>query len=228
MTPFDAVAFVAMLMAFYAEVTPANFVKARAERPEYFAGGVIFGSKGDKLRLPDGREFDCIINAGMPVQFRSWAAQLIDPSAPGDADPFPLEDGPLVPLDETLVLPAPAPTEFTDLVAGQLAEFGASDDQLEHAGAAVVEFGDGTALGDAFDGVVEPAATHHQAFRTALDGDDIADEIAITEAQGGDVQTQKTALDEDAPPDLQEPDPGAPPDATGEPIPPGTPGEPPQ
>jgi hypothetical protein len=63
-TPFDPVALLAMLQAFYPTPSGAALAQARAERPEYFAGGELFGSKGDKLRLGDGRVFDCIFAAG--------------------------------------------------------------------------------------------------------------------------------------------------------------------
>jgi hypothetical protein len=96
MTPFDAVALLAMLLAFYPTVNASELARARRERPEYFAGGTLLGSKGDKLRLPDGRIFDLIQNAGgLPGQQR-W--QVIEPG-PSVPEPWPLEAGPLTPID---------------------------------------------------------------------------------------------------------------------------------
>src|SRR4051812_36178944 len=122
-----------MLRAFYPEVTPANFALARSVRPEYFAGGVIFGTKGDKLRLPDGRVFDCIVNAGLSVALRSWAPQLVDPTAGGADDPFALEEGRLTPLDEDFTLPPRDDSGFTALVAGELAALEHDDGILAQA-----------------------------------------------------------------------------------------------
>jgi hypothetical protein len=75
-TPFDPFALLSMLLAFYPAVSPAAFAQARRERPEYFAGGSIIGSKGDKLQLPDGRVFDCIFASGGPLSGQRW--QVLD------------------------------------------------------------------------------------------------------------------------------------------------------
>jgi hypothetical protein len=57
---FDPGTLPQLLAAFYPVVTPAHFALARQEHPDWFGDGVIFGSKGDKLRFPDGRQYDCI------------------------------------------------------------------------------------------------------------------------------------------------------------------------
>ncbi len=56
MTPFDAAALLAMLTAFYPDVSIATLAQARSDRPSYFAGGALVGA-GDRLQLGDGRIF---------------------------------------------------------------------------------------------------------------------------------------------------------------------------
>jgi hypothetical protein len=119
-TPFDPDALLAMLLAFYPTPSAAALRQARAERPDYFAGGTLIGSKGDKLRLGDGRVFDLVFaSGGLPGQQR-W--QVIDvTNDPGSAgDPFALEAGPLTPIDSTDVWPGSPAPGFESYVAGEL------------------------------------------------------------------------------------------------------------
>ena len=44
--------------------TPQDLQRAYQERPEWFEGAQIFGSKGDKIRFADGKEYDVINAAG--------------------------------------------------------------------------------------------------------------------------------------------------------------------
>jgi hypothetical protein len=218
-TPFDPSALVAMLRAFYPAVSAAAFVLARRERPEYFAGGVIFGSKGDKLRLPDTREFDCIVAAGGPASGRSWQCSLIDPTATGDDDPFALEDGPLVPLDEDTTIGPRSDPGFEALVAGELDALDHSDDRLAAAQQAAVEF-DGVAdLEQAFGEFIEPADEAHGATTSALDADPISDVLEATADHERVIDAALPDYDEPEPPDVPEPDPGDSPDE-GKPEPP--------
>jgi hypothetical protein len=207
-TPFDPVALVAMLVAFYPVVSAAAFLRARSERAEYFAGGTIFGSKGDKLRLPDGREFDCIVAAGGPVSGRRWQCSLIDPNAPGGVDPFPLEDGPLAPLDEEIQIFPGDDESFEALVAGHLAGFGSSAEQLDDAASAVAESDGSGALEDSFARTIEPAIVAAAANELALDA---VDPSEVAQAADGNVTTidDKEPTDvEDEPPDIPDPNPG--------------------
>lgn len=66
MTPFDPSALVAILSAFYPDVSTASLAKARAERPGVFQGGTLVGD-GSQLQLPDGRLFDLIGPRGWQV-----------------------------------------------------------------------------------------------------------------------------------------------------------------
>lgn len=155
MTPFDDRALLAMLLAFYPIASPAAFARARQERPEYFAAGVIFGSKGDKLRLPDGREFDCIIAAGLPGSSR-WQVALIVPGEDGDG-PFPLEPGPLTPLDGGDEPPAVDPATFAGLLGGAFESLGASAATIDAAHSALAETADAAQLADGGGGELEDA-----------------------------------------------------------------------
>jgi hypothetical protein len=218
-TPFDPSALVAMLIAFYPAVSGAAFAQARRERPEYFAGGTIFGSKGDKLRLPDLREFDCIVAAGGPPAGRRWTCSYIDPNAPVVDDPFALEEGPLIPLDEEQpIFPGGDPT-FESIVAGALEPLDGADNVLDGAGQAIVTFTGADALDRQYRAQVEPAAVAHAATRAALEQDDPADVIDATNAQDPEINAAREDYVEDPPPDAPEPDPGDPP-GDGPPKPP--------
>jgi hypothetical protein len=221
-TPFDQVALVAMLLADYPAVSSAAFARARVEQPAYFAGGVIFGSKGDKLRLPDGREFDCIVAAGGPAADRRWQCALIDPNAPGVDDPFALDDGPLAPLElEPVTLGGGE--SFEAMTARAFDDLRGADDAL--AGITVdVAAGD---IGDRLEGSyrdnIEPAAAAHDGIRAALDEDDPIDVVAATGSHDGAIDQARNDYTEPAPPDSPEPDPGSPPGDTGDGPTPGPP-----
>ncbi len=212
MTPFDPWALLAMLLAFYPTVSAAAFAQARRERPEYFAGGRIVGSGGDKLQLPDGRIFDYILAVDGPAAGRRWIMLDVtnDPGAP--ASPFALEPGPLVPLDEEFTLPPGAGPMFENLVAGELEAFGASDGQLHTASVAIVEFSGAALLEDAYEREIVPALDAHSAFASSLDADDVGTELEAAEDHGRIIDGTETEYDEDPPDDLPEPDPGRAPD----------------
>ena len=213
MTPFDPVALVAMLVAFYSPPSVPKLQQARAERPTYFAGGTLRGTSGEKLFLPDGRIFDLIFAVDGPVAQRRYQALDVT-TATGDPDPFPLEPGPLDPLDEEApIFPTPRTGEFTSLVAEELAGFGASDQQLELAGVAVAEFGGATALEASSAQLLGPAAEHHAAMRVALDLDDPAEELEAAGLTRGTIEAAVNEYADDPPPDIAEPEPGVtPPD----------------
>lgn len=211
MTPFDPAALLAMLLAFYPVVSAAAFSQARAERPEYFAGGVIFGSKGDKLRLPDGRQFDCIKAAGGPASGRRWTCSLIDPTAPGEPDPFPLEDGPLVPADEDAAIGPALTWDLESRWASEMGALAGTDGVLATAATAAAEFPGAADLEDSYARTIEPAAAAHVAIRQALDGDDPSDELGAIDDHGNIIAATEPDYIEDPTPDIAEPDPGTPP-----------------
>lgn len=200
-----------MLLAFYPAVSGAAFGRARAERPDYFAGGVIFGSKGDKLRLPDGREFDCIAAAGGPAAGRRWQCALIDPTAPAVDDPFALEDGPLAFVDELAPIFPGGDPSFEALVADHLGAFGGDDDRLSQGAQDVITFPGAGDLEDSYARHIEPALDNHANIRAALDADDPSDVIDATNAHDPEIDSARDEYVEDPPPDTSEPDPGRPP-----------------
>jgi hypothetical protein len=214
MTPFDPDALVAMLQAFYPVPSGAALAQARAERPAYFANGTLFGSKGDKLQLPDGRVFDCILASGGPVAGRRWQALPVTPGT-GD-DPFPLEIGPLTPVDETVNYFGfgTAPT-MVSIVSDQLSALDGSEGQLDGVQLNVEQFdpaGAGAALDD---GALEDATNAHEDASTIADGQSFADVTDATSGQRGGVNDTRTGYDDPPPPDADVPDPGDPPAKTG-------------
>jgi hypothetical protein len=211
-TPFDPFALVAMLSAFYPVVTPANFARARAERPEYFAGGFIMGSKGDKLTLPDGRVFDCIFAAGAPVTERRWICIDVTNEKGGPVDAFPLEPGPLVPLDEAIVIFGDGGTDFAGLVGGHLADFGGSEGLLDRAAHDVTETPIDVSIAAGYAQTIDPAGEQNAAIRAALNADNPVDVLERAEAHNGVVDSESGKYDEEAPPDIEAPYPGEPPD----------------
>lgn len=116
MTPFNGPALLVMLQTFYPIVGPAALARARQERPDYFAGGVIIGKEGDALLLPDARVFDLIFNVNTPIQ--RWQLLEVTGGGPlGPDDPLRNVEGPLTPIDESaFVEPNPQPV-FAPLVA---------------------------------------------------------------------------------------------------------------
>ncbi len=155
MTPFDGTALLAMLLAFYPTPSPAALVQARAERPEYFSGATLIGRSGDKFQLPDGRIFDVIFAVdGAPSQ-RRW--QMIE-AVPGDAsaDPWPLEEGPLTPLDEPIDAPAPD-AMFLGIVGGGLDSLGASAETVDAAHSTLADGAAAAELADAGGGELDDA-----------------------------------------------------------------------
>lgn len=205
MTPFDPIALLAMLHAFYPVVGPAALARARRERPDYFASADLVGTGGDKIRLPDGRIFDCIFDVGGPNTHWQMIEVGSGPGGPVEDDPFALEPGPLVPIDLS-AWPAPtfAPV-FQPLVAGALAELGASGDILETAASTITEHSSPAPLLDAFARTIGPAEEQLAAEGYALDAADPSDVLAQVGGQRRRIDTETGVFDEappaDTPPD---------------------------
>lgn len=116
--PFNSLALLVMLRALYQDVSPASLRRARYERPEYFAGGELAGAAGDRLRLADGREFSLIAGGDGPAP--SWDIHMV--AGPrGDAT-YPLEAGPLTPIDPSQFPTFTGEPVFSPLLASYLAE----------------------------------------------------------------------------------------------------------
>lgn len=211
MTPFDPFALVAMLTVFYPVVSSASLARAFAERREYFAGGRLTGSKGDKLTLPDGRVWDLIFAAGGPPAARRWQALDVTEDGPAPNDPFALEDGPLTYLDEELGTLPPIGETFEALVAGHLAAFGDSDGLLARAAVDVAEFDGARRVADDYDRTIVPALEGHANVGRALDGQDLGDELDAAGGAGEIIDATGPLYDDPPPADLPEPDPGDPP-----------------
>jgi hypothetical protein len=171
-TPFDPFALLSMLLAFYPAVSPAAFAQARRERPEYFAGGSIIGSKGDKLQLPDGRVFDCIFASGGPLSGQRWQVLDVTNATASGSDGFALEAGPLTPLDEQTPLASLTATSFEGIVADELSAFGDSDGLLHAAADAAARFDGSADLEQARGSCSAPPASITTATTRALDGDE--------------------------------------------------------
>jgi hypothetical protein len=136
--PFDPGALPRLLETFYPVVTPANLALARQEFPDWFGGGVLFGSKGDKLRLPDGREYDLILASGGPIAGRRWQATLIDPTAVSADDVFARDEGSLTTIDEDVWTPVHEST-FTGLIGQFVSDTRGVDAAYDRASRPVVD-----------------------------------------------------------------------------------------
>jgi hypothetical protein len=219
MTPFDGAALVAMLQAFYPAVTRAALERARRDRPAYFAGGVLFGTQGEKLRLGDGRVFD--------LAFDAWTArsrwQAIDVTAGGETEPqpFPLEPGALDPLDEDVVVIVSVEPVFEPLVSERLAELAGSDDGLFGARDTIAAAASPAALDWAFDtsaGLAEVTVVDELGAIDTLRPEGVA---AASEGLGTSAGGAIDDYRDDGPDDIDVPDPGGPPDPEEpEPLPP--------
>lgn len=220
MTPFDATALLVMLSTFYPVVSPGELARARRERPEYFAGGEIIGSSHGALRLPDGRIFDLIINAGGVPGTTFW--QVLPMIAGGDDETFPLEPGPLTPIDAPWEPPPPPRAVFEGLVAGSLEQLGGSDAVLSAAEQRIAESANNAALLDAggqelddVDGVVAELFASRAA-------DDFAGVLEQVDGVSRSIEATDNEFDE-SPPDVpipNEPDtPPWPTDGTVPPVP---------
>lgn len=202
MTPFNPTALVAMLLTFYPVVSGAALARARAERPEYFAGGTLIGRHGDALRLPDGVVWDLIFHVDGPAP--RWQA-IIPSGAPADAggDPlFPLEAGPLASIDLAR-FPLPTPTsDFVPLVADAQRALGAVEAPFDTLQASAA----GDPPGAAFDG----AAHAHLGGAWAAVGAELRgldairpqDLIATTAAERALIDARDGVWDAPAPPYL--------------------------
>ena len=211
MTPFDPAALLAMLLTFYPTVSSGELARARRDRPDYFAGGTLFGSKGDKLRLPDGRVFDLIFAAGGAIGQQRWQVIEVTGDAGRAGDLFPLEPGPLVPLEDDPFPPAAAAGAFEAILGDALDTLGASDGVLHGAAQAVATFAGAQQLADSYARMVEPATDAHAATRRSFDADDPAALIDRSNDQGATIDDQSGRYNEEAPADLPADDPGDPP-----------------
>lgn len=185
MTPFDPVALLVMLETFYPVPSPANLIKARAERPDYFAGGILIGRGPDAMRLPDGRIFDLIFNWDGPGPKR-W--QVIEPGGGGgEAEAFPLEPGFLDPIDP-VTFPQPTYTPaFEPLLAGALGSLGNVDEQLAGPEARIVAASSPAGFLAGHGATVPRARGETEAQLAAIGGLDVTDVIAATEGQRGEI-----------------------------------------
>jgi hypothetical protein len=211
-TPFDPQALLVMLLTFYPIVSVAELQRARAERPEYFAAGTLFGTVGEKLLLPDGRAFDLIYDASGPLASRRW--QVIEAGPGGDGDPFGLEAGPLGPVDEPTAVPPLSDPTFVPLVSGAIGELSVLEQRIGDSGTTIatnVADGDVTPLLDAELG--EAFYQHEQTSR-ALEGETIAELIDHTDGLERAIDGHEAEVPDQPPSTDPEPpayDPGNPP-----------------
>lgn len=209
MTPFDPVALVVMLSTFYPSVTLTSLQRAFRERPDYFAGGHLFGRLSDVLVLPDGRAFD-IVYAAWTAASR-WTAIYLDPNATPGEDPFPLDPGPLVELDVDATVPEPSDPIFESLVAPHVAELHAADGHIGIAALTIAEGGAGAELGDTLGAELAEAQGQHYMHSRALEGELPGELIEtmnghIRQAEYNDLVQGDPNVD--APPDAPTQDPG--------------------
>ncbi len=202
MTPFDPMALLVMLLTFYPIVSPSALAQARRERPDYFAGGVIIGTHGDALRLPDGAVWDLIFDVDGPA--RRWQA-IIPSGAPGGAAGdavFPLEPGPLSPVDLDAI-PRPAPPDtFGPLTAQALGNVGASDALIGGAQARIADAASSRALESVFADTIGPADGAVSEELGALYASVPDDVLARSHEHGGAIEANIGEYSEPAPPPI--------------------------
>jgi hypothetical protein len=191
MVPFSADALLAMLLAFYPVVGPAALARARQDRPDYFASGTLIGRYGDALKLPDGRIFDLIFDVLGPGM--KW--QVLEDTGDGAGseldDPFALEEGPIVPIDES-AWPEPAPVPvFGPLVADRLRELGASDEIIGHAYTIASEGAAATRIENGFSGTIGGAEGLIGPNHAALDTMSPADELVLLGGHVGQIDNNE-------------------------------------
>lgn len=222
MTPFDPTALLVMLLTFYPVVSGEELLRARRERPEYFAGGEIIGRHSDALRLPDGIVWDLIFNVdGLPGTQR-WQA-IIPGGGSGAGDPeFVLAAGPLAPLDEQR-FPRPTPAAiFEPLVTDALLELRGSDAVLERVVTEALEAGSPAAIDAAFESQLAAASSAPADLHALLDAADPSDVMRTTSNMDPRIDAREADYDEPPPgdmPDATPPAPGTPPPDV--PLPPG-------
>lgn len=191
-----------MLLAFYPDVSAAALARARQERPDYFAGGTLGGSHGDKLFLPDGQIWDLIFavdGGGIP---RWQAIQASSGGGGGDDDRFPLEPGALVPLDEAQwPVPAPVPI-FEPLVAGALIELGGAAGVLDSAQVGIGEHSSPLPLEQDFGVLVGGAAGGLDEQLRVLHLSDLGDVVGATNGTGAGISGNQADYTEPVPPEL--------------------------
>lgn len=202
MTPFDPIALLAMLQAFYPVVGPAALSRARRERPDYFSAGALIGTSGDKLRLPDGRIFDLIFDVNGP--FTRWQAIDVGTGPGADVDdPFALEAGPLMPIDlSAWVSSGPSAPVFVPLMAGAVAELGAADVMLGTAASDVAHGSDKGPIQDDWARFIDPALEHLAAEGYALNAADPAAELVVLAGQSSAADANAGEFGEPAPPEI--------------------------
>lgn len=200
-----------MLLTFYPDVSAAALAQARRERPEYFAGGVLGGSHGDKMTLPDGSGWDCIYDVDNATGRRHW--QCIPASdGGGGADAFPLDAGPLDPIDLSQ-WPEPAPLPiFAPLVVDGLRELGASETLLGDAAATITQGGTGGSFDAAVSGDLGDADRARIETRDALAGAVPDRELALTSGSSGTIDGGEGDAEFTPPPYVAPSPPGGPPD----------------
>lgn len=225
MTPFDPTALVAMLLAFYLNVSAGDLARARVERPDYFSGGTLGGSHGDKLFLPDGRIWDLIFavdGGGIP---RWQAIEATSGASDGAELLFPLEPGPFLPIDGAqFPEPMPAPL-FEPLVAVHLGELAHTDDTLDGARLGILEHSSPDPLQHVAILTIDPADAAVADELAALHLSVPDTELATTTGSSGTIARHQADYTEPPPVELPPYDPGAPPPPglpppEGDPMPP--------
>lgn len=203
MTPFDPIALLAMLRAFYPSPSAAALERARRERPEYFAGGEIVSTGRDKIRLPDGRVFDLIYDVDGLAGGPAW--QVIEPGTGGDPDAIVLEPGPLVPIDVDDTVPPILATGFAEFAGPHLGELGHHERAIEAPQNILAGAANPDGLHATYDHELAPggnALDNHLRTIGELDPSQERSNTSGLEGRIGDIQRDYPDPDTTAPPDL--------------------------
>lgn len=205
---FDPDALVAILRAFYPVVSVATLRRARAERPESFAGGELFGTHGEKLRLLDGRVYDLIFDVDGPGA--AWQAIDVSAGGPETVGPYPLEPGPLGYVDvERFPLPIER-HDFEQLVGQAALALGDVDGRLVDAETTIASESSPAPMIAAYERDVGRAGRGLEGQRASVHALDISDVVGETEGLGHVVGAREAEIPnpDEVPPDITVDDPG--------------------
>lgn len=126
-----------------------------------------------------------------------------------DTDPaFPLEDGPLTPLDpETLGVQVP-PADFTALVGDAFGPLELQHARLDAGHQTLTEHSQPTRIEAADAQLLSPAGDRHAAIVATVDQADPSDVVALTGAYQSSIASQSGVYDGDPPHPSPVPEPG--------------------
>jgi len=148
----------------------------------------------------------------------AWEVTDVTASALGSDPAFPLDPGPLSPIDPTtFITPMPRP-DLSSMVGDAFQPLGALHAVIDTAHTTIAENSASTRIDAASAQYLDPAGAAHAASSSAFDAIDPSDLTGATQAQHDTIDGNQAPFNEDQPPDT--PEPGLPDPPEGAPRPP--------